>query len=85
MPPIEFVSVIIVKNGVVDENHLFVGQHEDIAKNAEDKYLELCRTHVSNFDEYDVDDINNILMDGYCELGTGSICINWPEHGYSED
>ena len=71
------INVIVIRNNVVESNQLFTG--EDAVQLAEAAYLSACREHVSNFDEYTGDDLTAILDNGYCEFGTGSVCISWPE------
>jgi|688.fasta_scaffold439519_2 hypothetical protein len=73
----ETVSVIAIKNGVVEECYNFSGKNDEIAKLAEKKFLELCSDKISNFDEYTPDDITAILDDGLAEYGGGSINIHW--------
>lgn len=75
----EHVNVIVIRDGIVDANYLFVGPHDEITDQANKKFIELCRERFSNFDEYTPEDIENILDDGYAEYGRGSICISWPE------
>lgn len=74
-----FVNVIVIQDGVVDENHLFIGSHEEISELANKKFIDLCKQRFSNFDAYTPDDIESILDDGFAEYGRGSICITWPE------
>ena len=73
-----YVNVIVVKAGVVEENHLFMG--ENAAHEAERCFFDMCSTHVSNWDEYDGSDMDAILEQGYEKFGSGSICINWPSN-----
>jgi hypothetical protein len=73
----ETVSVIVIKNGVVEEGYKFSGKRDEIATSAEKRFLELCHDKISNFDEYTPDDITAILDDGLAEYGGGSICIHW--------
>ena len=48
--------VIKIKDGVVDELTICTnGDH------AEKVFLDLCKTHISNWDEYTQDDIDAIL------------------------
>ena len=65
-------SVIIIKNGVIFENSPFFTGEE-----AESIFLELCRSYLSNFDEYTKEDINIILDNGYERFGRGFIAIQW--------
>ena len=75
-----FVNVVVIKDSVIDENYLFQGENdEEVVKVAEQKFVELCKSHVSNWDEYTADDIANSFDDGYVEFGNGSICVSWPD------
>lgn len=76
----EYVNVIVVKENVVSESFLFVGDHDTISAKAEHKLIDLCRTICSNWEDHSLVDIQVILDDGYYELVNGtSICITWPE------
>lgn len=72
----EYVSVIVVRNDVVDQNYLFVGPSRIIAASAEEKFKELVKG-----EGLEPDDLEAVLEDGYWEFkdGNGSVCINWPE------
>ena len=72
------VNVIVIKDGVVDESYLFVGDHT-VSELAYKKFLELCGRWISNWRNYSPDDIEALLEDGYVEHDRGSICITWPE------
>ena len=75
------VSVVVIKEGVVDEVILLSGSNRDEAsEKAEAIFRDKCATYVSNWDEYTSDDIACCLDDGYVQFGTcGSVCISWPE------
>jgi len=70
----EQVNVIVIRNGVVDENILSSSKEQ-----AETLFLKKCESILSNFDEYTEHDKRAILDDGYETFGCGSICISWPE------
>ena len=75
-----FISVVVIKDSVIDENYLFRGDdNDDIVQRAEKKFLDACATNVSNWYEYSEEDKNNALDDGYVEFGRGSVCISWPD------
>ena len=48
----------------------------DNEEKAQEAFLELCQTNLSNFDEYTPEDIDAILAQGYETHGHGSICIS---------
>lgn len=74
-----FLNVIVIKKSVIDVSYLFVGPLKEIAKQAEKKFLDLCADNISNWDEHTLEDIEDILDDGYYEFGNGnSICITHP-------
>lgn len=73
----EKVVVSRIKDNVIDELFVFVGEQEKTSTEAEEKFLEMCREYCTNFEQYDEDDISDILNDGYVMLGNGSICISW--------
>lgn len=70
----EYISVIVIKNDVVEENHLRFSPKE-----AENLFFEKCAQYISNWDEYTPEDRDGILDDGYEKFGHGSVCISWPE------
>ena len=76
---IDYTCVILIKDSIVDECFLYYGKYETVAEAADLKFIELCQSCVSNWDEYTQVDIDNILDDGYYEYGNGnSICITSP-------
>jgi len=75
----DYVTVTVIADGVVEYTRLFIGERETISTEAEEYFLSVCRERLSNFDEYDKDDIQAILDNGYEEFGNGSICLCWPE------
>lgn len=46
-------------------------------KEAEQTFLQLCRKHIANFDEYTKETIKTILEEGYAEYERGFIAISW--------
>lgn len=76
----ELVSVVLIKDSVIEENHVFIGEHGYCMEKAEAKFLDLCQTNISNWDEHSQVDIGNILENGYYEFGNGnSVCLSWPD------
>ena len=67
-------SVIVINSsGIVEANIPFI-----TAEEAEQRFLESCRRYISNFDEYDNEDIKYILDNGFEEFGNkGLIAISW--------
>lgn len=73
---VEYVTVVVIRNNVVDESFLFVGPHDMVAASAEGKYRELAQKW-TNHDEATID---GSLEDGYLEWDNGSLCLTWPNH-----
>ena len=67
--------VVVIKEGVVDTIKVCTdGEH------AERVFLDECSTRLSNWDDYDGEDIEAIVEQGYEEYGNdGSICLSWAE------
>ena len=43
---------------------------------ATEHFLDACETHISNFDEYTDEDVENVLNDGYERIGAiGSVVM----------
>ena len=80
-PPMILISVVLITDSVIAENHLFGGRDEkEIVKRAEEKFLQLCNQHVPEFKSLDEEGRSNVLDDGYMTFGAaGSVCLNWPE------
>ena len=77
---VEYVTVVVIKSGVIHDSLLFIGEHDEIAKRAERKFLALCGERIPEHEKYTQDDTDTILENGFCEFGVGdSICINWPD------
>jgi hypothetical protein len=75
--PDEYVTVVVIRNGVVDESFLFVGSHDMIAASAEAKFREIVQADVGK----PIADMEAVLDDGYYEFkGGGSVCLTWPTH-----
>ena len=64
--------IVVVKDGVVDENILCVDSAD-----AEKRFLDKCAERLSNWDEYSAEDREACLDDGYAEYVTGSVCLSW--------
>ena len=80
-----YVNVVIIKDGVVDEAHLFTGEdHDKVSKNAEIFFCKKLKELAGEI-VLDDEDMEAILDDGYFELHhpvatqSRSICITWPE------
>jgi hypothetical protein len=69
------VTVVVIRNNVVDESFLFQGPNGMIGASAEAKFRELVKD-----EGIDAEDMDGILDDGYWEFkdGNGSVCITWP-------
>lgn len=73
-----YIVVERVEHDVIIESYLFIGA--DLAiKKAEQKFLELCKETIFNWHEYNIDNIDDMLDNGYVEYENGCICIVWPE------
>ena len=71
------VNVIVTSDtNVIEENFLFTGF--DATARATTKFLDLCNDYISNWDEYDAEDIDTILDNGYEQFGNGYILISHP-------
>lgn len=66
--------VVIIKDSVVDT----IIQCDD-EKELERVFLDTLKSNLSNFDEYDQEDIDTIVENGYEEMPgvNGSICMHW--------
>ena len=64
--------IIVVREGVVSENILCRD-----AEHAERVFLDKLAECLSNWDEYDQDDRDVILENGYEQFGNGSVCLSW--------
>jgi len=75
--PVEYVTVVVIRNNVVDESFLFVGPHDMVAASAEAKFREVVQADVGK----PIADMEAVLDDGYYEFkGGGSVCLTWPNH-----
>jgi hypothetical protein len=70
------IVVSVIKDNAVFEADLFSLGDSDIIK-AEDAFVDYCRTHISNFDVYSSDDIDECIHMGIAEFGNGSVCLTW--------
>ena len=50
----------------------FVGTDRQVAQ---DRFIDSCRNHLTNFDEYTQEDIDALHDEGYAEFTNGSICL----------
>ena len=64
--------VIMIQNDLVTDTYKCKNGEQ-----AEKKFLEICKERLSNFNEYNQDDISVILEDGFERYGDGSISIIW--------
>ena len=71
------VAVLVVnKPGGVDAFYPVVGENVDkVAKAAEQQFLDCCSREISNWDEYDSEDIAAVLEDGIAETVSGRAVI----------
>ena len=65
-------SIIVIENDRLIENVPFVDGYE-----AERIFEDLCKSYISNFDEYTLEDIEAILEQGYEEYNNGKVRISW--------
>lgn len=72
----EYASVITIRNGVVEDETLFVGDSQgEVATQAEASFL----AQVDLGDELSDHELENVLDDGYFEVGDCVICLVWPK------
>jgi hypothetical protein len=69
MPKKDYIAVIIIKDGVVDEAKLFTDNNK-----AEECFTLECLNRLA-----DKEDIEDLLDDGYYEGNNFSVCITHPE------
>lgn len=71
----EIAVIVNFKDGRVQD--VVLAQEKE---KAEKEFLDMCRSNISNFDEYDADDIEAILGDGMEQYGGGNhISLCWVE------
>lgn len=78
----ENVCVTVIRMGAVEQMVLFTGENNEIAKQAEKKFLELCEEKKIDLSD---EEKEAVLENGYVEFGrknSNSICITWPERIY---
>jgi hypothetical protein len=69
-----------VREGIVSENILCRdGEH------AERVFLDKLAECLSNWDEYDQDDRDAVLDNGYEQFGNGSVCLSWASSPDEDD
>ena len=75
-----YVIVITIKDGIVDEAYLFSGKDSvSVGKTAESFFCKKLKELAGDI-VLDDEDMQAILEDGYFEfLNASSICITWPE------
>lgn len=77
------INVVVIKEGVVDEAHLFSGKNRArVAKQAEAFFCKKVKELQPDYTErWNEEDWGYALDDGYIETHDGSVCITWPtEH-----
>jgi hypothetical protein len=76
----EYVNVLVIKDGAIEENILLCGLREHISTRAEATFREFGKRYISKWDEYTAEDVDACLDSGIAQFGNGSICINWPSN-----
>ena len=73
--------IIVIRAGVLDTAEV------STRENCERRFLEKCASCITNWDEYDADDVQCILDDGYAEFGGNgsSVCLTWIDEIPSEN
>lgn len=64
--------VVVIRDGVVYDHVLC-----DDSEHAERVFLDKLAERLSNWDEYDADQRQAVLDNGYEEFGSGSVCLSW--------
>lgn len=72
----EMPIVVVIKDNKVFEITAFKPEEKE---RAEKFFLESCRTHISNFDEYTPADIEEVVLDGSAKFGKGSVSLSWAD------
>ena len=68
------ILVSVIKDNTLHYAKIFDACEYGTELDAEDRFLDYCRVHISNFDDYD---ILSCLRSGYAEFKNGSVCLNW--------
>jgi hypothetical protein len=65
--------IIVIKEGVVDSAEV------STKENCEKRFLDKCAECLTNWEDYDADDVRCVLDDGYAEFGGNgsSVCLTW--------
>jgi hypothetical protein len=65
--------IIVIKEGILDSAE--VSTPDKCTKH----FLDKCAECLSNWDDYDADDVRCVLDDGYAEFGGNgsSVCLTW--------
>lgn len=66
-----FPLIVVIKDDVVFESKVATPE------NCEQVYLDTCREHISNFDQFSPEDIETIVDEGYAKMVVGSVCLHW--------
>lgn len=71
---LQTVNVVVIKKGMAFEIFSFPETDEG-NEQAEKQFLDSCSQHVSNWDAFSTEDMEQCLEDGYCQYGQGYIQI----------
>ena len=63
--------IVIIRDNVVDTIH------QSTPEKCESDFLGYCSHNLTNWSEYDQEDIDAIVENGYETMGNGSICLTW--------
>ena len=72
------ISVITIKDGVVNENILFNGPRQKTVDAAQKRYLKECKKLGYKQDKFGATD-EDLLNEGYFSIMNAAVCISWPE------
>jgi hypothetical protein len=74
-----YCNVVLIRYSAVEEIFLFIGEKEQISKQAESKFYALCEKYICTWDSYSEDSRKELFADGCVEFGIyDSICVEWP-------
>ena len=74
-PAVEYVTVIVTKDGDVTESFLFMGDRRTISKQAEEKFMTAFGFDMKNWDP---ERLKDVLDDGHWSQGNTAVFISWP-------
>lgn len=79
-PTFTEINVVVIKDNVVDEVHLFRGKNRTrVVKQAEAYFCKKVKELQPDYTEgWNEEDWGYALDDGYIETHDGSVCITWP-------